>query len=665
MGDRLKIIKIIRHEYFWLAVIVLLTYLLRILPYLLGYPIPFGEEGMRDFEQVQYLVDNQQINWSGSFYDYGVFPVLHLFVYLLTLLGLQPLTAFLFIPQLLPSVGLIFFYHFLRQFADKRISLLACLVVATFGPHIYWSSQPMRETVSLFFFPLVMYLADRVIRQWPARWLDHLLFVGSLIVIIFVHSWLPVVLAGWLIFYAALFAPNRPALTYTLVVAGGFTGLTAGYWQLVFSRAFTLLKIFVGHSIAGMASGAIGLGVVFSLRRYHHNISRWLQKRFGQGILIAFAIGFVALVALFAVPLQYPPQIWTGFGLLFFLLIVGLLVQQHEQLLRLSLTTIFFGLLWLAALYLIVATHQTINRLPFDPFRTLEFAIFPLSGVVAIGINWLTRQRLWAVGLVSALMIGLATFTYPSKLIYQTNFAQTPFYDLRSDIRYISPAIRELIAWANEHGYQVYSPVTEINTYQNVFFPAQKQRVVLVTKYDKTIQDHYDKINDPVVGVLKLTQLPDALIQAAPIYQNTEGRLYVWDGNQDIFSGVNEIHLTNDGKIDSAYCLGHTIPPTMVSGQTYAVAITIQNVGEVTWSAQDKYRLGSDLPANNKRWGRLTSRIYLPAAQLIEPRQTITFSFTLTAPTEPDVYPAYWRMLREKVYWFGNRCGQPEITVTE
>ena len=77
----------------------------------------------------------------------------------------------------------------------------------------------------------------------------------------------------------------------------------------------------------------------------------------------------------------------------------------------------------------------------------------------------------------------------------------------------------------------------------------------------------------------------------------------------------------------------------------------MRNNGATTWTKTAGFRLGSQDPDDNKRWG--LSRVDLPVAS-VAPGQTVAFQFTATAGTSIHVGASFqWRMLQEGVGWFG------------
>jgi RHS repeat-associated protein len=109
---------------------------------------------------------------------------------------------------------------------------------------------------------------------------------------------------------------------------------------------------------------------------------------------------------------------------------------------------------------------------------------------------------------------------------------------------------------------------------------------------------------------------------------------------------------------NSATFISHSVPTSMVAGQSYSVSVTMQNTGTNTWTSASLYRLGSQNPQDNGIWG--TGRVALPAS--VAPGSQITFSFTVTAPATAGAYNFQWRMVQDGVMWFGD--SSPNVVVT-
>ncbi len=93
-----------------------------------------------------------------------------------------------------------------------------------------------------------------------------------------------------------------------------------------------------------------------------------------------------------------------------------------------------------------------------------------------------------------------------------------------------------------------------------------------------------------------------------------------------------------------AQILSQNVPATMVAGQTYAVSMTLKNVGTQSWNLVgpqcNAYRLGT---ANSNNWGLTGGRVELPAT--VGAGQEVTLTFSVTAPTTTGTYDFQWRMV--------------------
>lgn len=111
---------------------------------------------------------------------------------------------------------------------------------------------------------------------------------------------------------------------------------------------------------------------------------------------------------------------------------------------------------------------------------------------------------------------------------------------------------------------------------------------------------------------------------------------------------------------NGAVFVAQTPPPlTMQPGGTAVVSITVRNSGTSTWTAAKGYGLGPQEPADNDLWRR--GRVRLAAGETIRPGERKTFRFTVTAPTRSGKHPFRWRMVRERVEWFGHAT--PKVAV--
>jgi hypothetical protein len=95
---------------------------------------------------------------------------------------------------------------------------------------------------------------------------------------------------------------------------------------------------------------------------------------------------------------------------------------------------------------------------------------------------------------------------------------------------------------------------------------------------------------------------------------------------------------------------------SMPQGGSQEVLITMRNTGTLTWTAGDRFALGSQSPQDNFNWG--ANRI--PVTGSIPPGSEAAFRFAIMAQRPPGTYYNFqWRMVRdgspEPLFgWFGD-----------
>jgi GH25 family lysozyme M1 (1,4-beta-N-acetylmuramidase) len=121
----------------------------------------------------------------------------------------------------------------------------------------------------------------------------------------------------------------------------------------------------------------------------------------------------------------------------------------------------------------------------------------------------------------------------------------------------------------------------------------------------------------------------------------------------DVFNGTgagltNTLLITGDG----ASVTSSSVPVGVLPGQSFTASITLKNNGTTIWTntGATPYKLGSQSPQDNTTWG--FNRVLMPSSP-VAPGQSVTFSFTATAPAVPGAYAFAWQMVREGVLWFG------------
>jgi hypothetical protein len=106
-----------------------------------------------------------------------------------------------------------------------------------------------------------------------------------------------------------------------------------------------------------------------------------------------------------------------------------------------------------------------------------------------------------------------------------------------------------------------------------------------------------------------------------------------------------------------------TVPSSMTAGQSYSVTVTMVNTGNRPWTpgGSNPLRLGAQNPQDNNIWG--LSRVDVPS--VVNSGASVTFSFTVTAPSTAGSYNFQWRMVQETVTWFGDMTSNVPVTVSK
>jgi len=106
------------------------------------------------------------------------------------------------------------------------------------------------------------------------------------------------------------------------------------------------------------------------------------------------------------------------------------------------------------------------------------------------------------------------------------------------------------------------------------------------------------------------------------------------------------------------------VSPTMFAGMSYPVAVSIRNTGSVAFDPvgprEYAYRLGIRDRGEEMVWG--PARVELPSP--LAPGEMVTVPVILTAPPEPGLYEMEWRMVLEKVAWFGSQLAPLRVEVS-
>ncbi|GDY22131.1 hypothetical protein LBMAG56_34780 [Verrucomicrobiota bacterium] len=112
---------------------------------------------------------------------------------------------------------------------------------------------------------------------------------------------------------------------------------------------------------------------------------------------------------------------------------------------------------------------------------------------------------------------------------------------------------------------------------------------------------------------------------------------------------------------NDALFVSQDVPIAMNPGQIYIASITMANVGSAAWTADRRFRLGAQNPANNLTWD--INRVGLPGN--IPAGGNATFDFQVTAPAAPGAYNFQWQMVLDDdgAGFFGGRSSNLVVIV--
>ncbi len=97
--------------------------------------------------------------------------------------------------------------------------------------------------------------------------------------------------------------------------------------------------------------------------------------------------------------------------------------------------------------------------------------------------------------------------------------------------------------------------------------------------------------------------------------------------------------------------VSQTVPTTVTRGQVFNVTVAFRNTGSTSWTELNQFRLASESPSDNTRWGK--SRVTLGATEKINLNSTNTFTFSVTAPATAGTFVFQWRMIDDPGVRFG------------
>ncbi|HSW44162.1 MAG TPA: immunoglobulin domain-containing protein [Phycisphaerae bacterium] len=198
-------------------------------------------------------------------------------------------------------------------------------------------------------------------------------------------------------------------------------------------------------------------------------------------------------------------------------------------------------------------------------------------------------------------------------------------------------------------------PAHEANSY----LLAQKvqSNICNVIKNVYGITDWYDRgVGDSAggFGEIRIPNRPACLVELAFHDQCTRDALYLADNwfrsltMWSIYKGVCEYFgVTPTWDMYSCEYVSDTIPTSVSPGQVFNASVTYRNRG-VLWTSARNFKLGAVGDSDP-----FTSFNRVNTSGEVRPGDTFTFTFTMTAPSAPNLYTTDWQMTRDGIAWFG------------
>jgi hypothetical protein len=124
----------------------------------------------------------------------------------------------------------------------------------------------------------------------------------------------------------------------------------------------------------------------------------------------------------------------------------------------------------------------------------------------------------------------------------------------------------------------------------------------------------------------------------------------------------------HSGVSDDATIVAVDMPSAMACGEAVAVSVEVLNEGTATWTRTGGYKLG--IVNDSDPFYTHDTRVALPDEVAVEPGDSWTYEFELSAPEVSGSYLTDWQMVHEEVQWFGARawrqievvCAEPDVS---
>lgn len=509
-----------------LGLVLILAFVIRVLPYANGYENLIMGDTIREYEQVLYILENEEINFS---FIYGMYPAIHLLIAESSLLtSLDPDFLFRFLPQFFAALGCIAFFLLIKEAFDEKIALVSSFLLATFGPNLLWAMKPVRETLGLFIFPFLLFLYWKAEKE--KKYLLPLVLLN--IVALFVHHWSLLLLLLFVGVFV-LYSQNRGILFIylgTFISAFVYFYLTLNIFKNILPSFEILLVVLAIFAFVYIILSKF-CSEILSLEKFKREIGKYLTlvKERNTPIILTAVFMVILLISSIIIK-EYLVYDYSWFFLssiiiLLLATLIGILPSLDNYPLK------SFGLILISILYFsLVVIGLVTGYKYFDPGRIAEFIIFPLGVFAAIGIihlaNYSKNLRTQTIFFTLIFLLFFISGLFAIPEVYITGEE----VDIRSYLQYVPIMGTEAIEWAyDERSLLITDNTYVMAIYDLLQYQEEKETdsyLAYVSIVDKEAAKENEQINIGSIGSEIDPEHLTLILSNNKIYTNGWASLY-------------------------------------------------------------------------------------------------------------------------------------------
>ncbi len=114
---------------------------------------------------------------------------------------------------------------------------------------------------------------------------------------------------------------------------------------------------------------------------------------------------------------------------------------------------------------------------------------------------------------------------------------------------------------------------------------------------------------------------------------------------------------------NGAVFVRQTVPPRLKAGAAATATLVFRNTGAAEWKDSGGYKLGAQAPNDNLTFR--SGRVRLGSDATVGNGAEYAFTVPFKAPARAGTYVFQWRLVQEKVEWFGQSSKAVSIVVTK